>query len=52
MRSFAYGYRFTPEELTLARTGLEQAVQKSPDYADAERLVEGWRKSCCDQRGS
>ena len=39
MRSFAYGYRFTADELALCRAGLEQAVQKSPDYTDAWSML-------------
>jgi TolB-like protein/Tfp pilus assembly protein PilF len=35
LRSFGYGYRRTPEEHAIVRTGLERAVQRAPGYADA-----------------
>ena len=39
LRSFAYFERVTAEELAAARIGLEAAVQKAPDYADAWALL-------------
>jgi TolB-like protein/Tfp pilus assembly protein PilF len=39
LRSFAYTYSATPEELTAARSGLEEAVRKAPAYADAWAML-------------
>ncbi len=39
LRSFGYFERVTPEELNAARSGLEAAVQKAPDYADAWAML-------------
>jgi len=39
LRSFAYFVRFTPEELSEARWGLEAAVRKAPSYADAWAML-------------
>ncbi|MBA2434233.1 MAG: hypothetical protein H0V54_03945 [Chthoniobacterales bacterium] len=39
LRSFAYGYRYTPEEHAAIRSGLEQAVQKAPSFADAWAML-------------
>jgi TolB-like protein/Tfp pilus assembly protein PilF len=41
LRSFGYLQRVTPEELAAARTGLESAVRKAPDYGDAWALLAG-----------
>jgi TolB-like protein/cytochrome c-type biogenesis protein CcmH/NrfG len=39
LRSFAYFERYTPEELSASRSGLEAAVRKAPDYADAWAML-------------
>ena len=39
LRSFGYLERVTPEELAVARSGLELAVGKAPDYADAWAML-------------
>ena len=39
LRSFAYTYSATPEELAAARSGLEEAVRKAPAYADAWAML-------------
>jgi TolB-like protein/cytochrome c-type biogenesis protein CcmH/NrfG len=39
LRSFAYTYSATPEELVAARSGLEEAVRKAPAYADAWAML-------------
>ncbi|MBZ5706430.1 MAG: protein kinase [Acidobacteriia bacterium] len=39
LRSFGYCERGTPEELTAARSGLEAAVRKAPNYADAWAML-------------
>ncbi|MEO8348730.1 MAG: protein kinase, partial [Acidobacteriota bacterium] len=39
LRSFGYGQRVTPEELTAARFALELAVRKAPAYADAWAML-------------
>jgi TolB-like protein/cytochrome c-type biogenesis protein CcmH/NrfG len=39
LRSFAYFERYTPEELSAARSGLETAVRKAPVYADAWAML-------------
>jgi TolB-like protein/Tfp pilus assembly protein PilF len=39
LRSFAYFDRYTPEELSAARSGLEAAVRKVPAYADAWAML-------------
>ena len=39
LRSFGYLERVTPEELAVARSGLELAVAKSPGYADAWAML-------------
>jgi TolB-like protein/Tfp pilus assembly protein PilF len=39
LRSFAYFERFTPEELSASRSGLEAAVRKAPAYADAWAML-------------
>jgi TolB-like protein/Tfp pilus assembly protein PilF len=39
LRSFGYFERVTPEELAVARTGLELAVQRDPAYADAWAML-------------
>ena len=39
LRSFAYTYSATPEELAAARLGLEEAVRKAPAYADAWAML-------------
>ena len=39
LRSFAYPYSATPEELAAARSGLEEAVRKAPGYADAWAML-------------
>jgi TolB-like protein len=39
LRSFAYLERVTPEELAVARSGLELAVGKAPGYADAWAML-------------
>jgi TolB-like protein/Tfp pilus assembly protein PilF len=39
LRSFGYGQRVTPEELTAARSALELAVRKAPAYADAWAML-------------
>ncbi|MBV9340717.1 MAG: protein kinase [Acidobacteria bacterium] len=39
LRSFAYTYSATPEELTAARSALEEAVRKTPAYSDAWAML-------------
>jgi TolB-like protein/Tfp pilus assembly protein PilF len=39
LRSFGYLQRVTPEDLAAARSGLESAVRKAPDYADAWAML-------------
>jgi len=39
LRSFAYFERYTPEELSAARSALETAVRKAPAYADAWAML-------------
>jgi TolB-like protein/Tfp pilus assembly protein PilF len=39
LRSFAYTYSATPEELTAARSGLEEAVRRAPAYSDAWAML-------------
>jgi len=39
LRSFGYLERVTPEELAVARSGLELAVGKAPGYADAWAML-------------
>ena len=39
LRSFGYGQRVTPEELTAARFSLELAVRKAPAHADAWAML-------------
>jgi TolB-like protein/Tfp pilus assembly protein PilF len=39
LRSFAYTYSATPEELAAARSGLEEAVRKAPAFADAWAML-------------
>ncbi len=39
LRSFGYFERYTAEELSAARSGLETAVRKSPAYADAWAML-------------
>jgi len=39
LRSFAYFERYTPEELSASRSGLEAAVRKAPAYADAWAML-------------
>ena len=39
LRSFGYFERVTPEELAAARSGLELAVRKAPQYADAWAML-------------
>jgi TolB-like protein/Tfp pilus assembly protein PilF len=39
LRSFGYSARVTPEELAAARSGLESAVRKAPEYADAWAML-------------
>jgi TolB-like protein/cytochrome c-type biogenesis protein CcmH/NrfG len=39
LRSFAYFERYTPEELSASRAGLEAAVRKAPAYADAWAML-------------
>ena len=39
LRSFGYLERVTPEELAMARSGLELAVRRAPDYADAWAML-------------
>jgi tetratricopeptide (TPR) repeat protein len=39
LRSFGYLQRVTPEDLAAARSGLELAVRKSPNYADAWAML-------------
>jgi len=39
LRSFAYTYSATPEELVAARSGLEEAVSKAPAYSDAWAML-------------
>ena len=39
LRSFAYTYSATPEELAAARSGLEEAVRKAPACADAWAML-------------
>ncbi|MGB8061456.1 MAG: protein kinase [Candidatus Sulfotelmatobacter sp.] len=39
LRSFAYTYSATPEELAASRSGLEEAVRKAPAYADAWAML-------------
>ena len=39
LRSFGYFERVTAEELAAARSGLESAVEKAPDHADAWAML-------------
>ena len=39
LRSFGYTARLTPEELAIARSGVELAVEKAPAYADAWAML-------------
>jgi serine/threonine protein kinase len=39
LRSFAYTYSATPDELTAARFALEEAVRKAPAYCDAWAML-------------
>ena len=39
LRSFGYFERVTAEELAAARAGLERAVRRAPDYADAWAML-------------
>jgi TolB-like protein/predicted Zn-dependent protease len=39
LRSFGYGQRVTPEELTAARSALELAVRKAPAHGDAWAML-------------
>ncbi len=39
LRSFAYFERYTPEELSTSRSGLEAAVRNAPAYADAWAMI-------------
>ncbi len=39
LRSFGYLQRVTPEDLAAARSGLELAVRKAPDHADAWAML-------------
>src|ERR1039458_8964065 len=39
LRSFAYFGKYTPEELSASRSGLEAAVRKAPAYADAWAML-------------
>ena len=39
LRSFGYAERMTASELAAARSGLEAAVRKAPDYADAWAML-------------
>src|SRR5579864_1306914 len=39
LRSFAYTYSATPEELAAARSGLEEAVRKAPAFSDAWAML-------------
>ena len=39
LRSFGYSARVTPEELAAARSGLELAVRRAPEYADAWAML-------------
>jgi TolB-like protein/Tfp pilus assembly protein PilF len=39
LRSFAYFERYTPEELSASRAGLEVVVRKAPAYADAWAML-------------
>ena len=39
LRSFGYLQRVTPEELATSLAGLEQAVEKAPNYADAWAML-------------
>jgi TolB-like protein/Tfp pilus assembly protein PilF len=39
LRSFGYGQRVTPEELTAARSALESAVRKAPAHSDAWAML-------------
>ncbi len=39
LRSFGYFERITPEDLAVARSGLELAVRKAPAYADAWAML-------------
>jgi TolB-like protein/class 3 adenylate cyclase/predicted Zn-dependent protease len=39
LRGFGYFERITPEDLAVARSGLESAVQKAPAYADAWAML-------------
>jgi TolB-like protein/Tfp pilus assembly protein PilF len=39
LRSFAYFERYTPEELSASRAGLEAALRKAPAYADAWAML-------------
>jgi TolB-like protein/Tfp pilus assembly protein PilF len=39
LRSFAYCYSATPQDLTAARSGVEEATRKAPNYADAWAML-------------
>ena len=39
LRSFAYFERYTPEELSASRSGLDAAVRNAPAYADAWAMI-------------
>jgi TolB-like protein/Flp pilus assembly protein TadD len=39
LRSFGYGYRYSPEEHAAVRAGLERAVEVSPGLADAWAML-------------
>ncbi|MCA1583131.1 MAG: hypothetical protein LC796_17435, partial [Acidobacteria bacterium] len=39
LRSFGYFERITADELSIARSGLESAVRKAPDHADAWAML-------------
>jgi hypothetical protein len=39
LRSFGYLERVTPEELVVARSGLELAARKAPGHADAWAML-------------
>jgi TolB-like protein/Tfp pilus assembly protein PilF len=39
MRSFGYGYRFSPEEHAAVTNALQRAVQRAPDYPDAWAML-------------